>query len=136
MNIEERDEICQAFGVMWPDGHPETGEAFTGCTMRTDRDVRTIRYLPPVRPDREIWDYPDCEYCGEAVLVRVMTDDEYAEALENWCKRLDEYRRTNGTARVAGQMTTLAKFACDSGSTADGIWAGDKWHWKAWEIAG
>lgn len=131
--------MVAAYGCAWPDAHPATGEPFVGVSIEQTRAVEREWLWPPGPEPALTIDVYDAD--GEYVGEHELSDEDYAERVARWQRYRNEYAQAGAWpgARYlmrAGAIETRGTFTTSSGSEVSGVWAGDRWVWDSWSVAG
>jgi hypothetical protein len=128
MNIE----TMRAYGIEPPTHHPVSGDSFVDAECSIRRQDEIVRWGPPRQPGDAIYD-------DDGEWVREATDEEVASAKAAYDLAMTEWRRTGGTAVVAGPPQIIeATFRCANGDMAQGLWSPESktWHWQEFRTGG
>jgi hypothetical protein len=97
-----------------PTTHPGTGAPFVNQQVNVRAEDEVFEWGPPIKPSRYSYDYDDD---GNELRVE-LTDKQLAEAMADYERAMEKWRRTGGRLAVAGPVSITARLVC-----ADGSWA-------------
>lgn len=127
-------DLLEAAGLKVPERGPSGGLVVGVVSFVIERPSNVVMIPFPTKPVRTFErlapggdPFDDADY----QLVE-LTESEYQQCLRNYEKRVEEWRRTNGTALRVGPRIDTATFACDDGTECTGQWTGVDWVWREW----
>ncbi|MCZ6868031.1 MAG: hypothetical protein O7G84_00845 [Gammaproteobacteria bacterium] len=130
---EQAKAFLTEAGARFPE--PWMGEPFIHVEAAEEVDTQVIRYGPPCRPGREIYEWD--EIADTDVYVRTLSDEEFDAELAQYNRDVKQWSKDGGQKIVVnGPPKLTATFRTAGGSWCEGIWTSIGWQWTAWEIRG
>lgn len=109
-----------------------TGTKVIGHTLECFQDDILLKMPMPLRPQREVAAEYDDD--GEVMTWRTLTDAEFAAALDQYSRELEDWKRTAGDVLVAGRLHYRLTADCGHTQAIAVSDDGKHWFWTEWTM--